>query len=150
MIAAHALITHHAVARVPAQPDAIANLHVRHMIAHGRNAADDLVSGHERELCHTPLVFHHAQIAMANAAGLNADVNFVGVDVSEFKLEWLEVTLRLRNGIRVNCHWKVSLVVFCIRHEVPKGRSRCSLQCGLRPLFGINQSTHQSVGRMIA
>ena len=72
------------------QPDAIAKLHVRDMITHSRHFPHDLVSGHERELRHSPLIVHHAQIAVADPAGFNADINFVRVDVSEFELEQTE------------------------------------------------------------
>lgn len=53
---------------MPAEANAVADFHVDHMIAHGCHFSDCLMAGHKRKLSHSPLVVHHAQIAVADAA----------------------------------------------------------------------------------
>jgi len=73
MVTAHASGTGHAIARMPSQPDSLADLQVRHTRTNGRNSAHHLMAGDERKLSNTPLIVEHAQVAMADATVFDFD-----------------------------------------------------------------------------
>jgi hypothetical protein len=67
-VAAHAARVHEA-----ADAREVALLELRHLGAHARDAADDLVAGHHRVDGAAPLVAHLVDVRVADAAVLNLD-----------------------------------------------------------------------------
>jgi hypothetical protein len=74
MIALETGATRAAIVRVPAKPDALADLEMRHVRTDCADSANHLVAWHEGILRYAPIIIEHAQVTMANAAVL--DVNF--------------------------------------------------------------------------
>jgi hypothetical protein len=52
------------------------------VLTHGRNRADDFVSGNERELADAPVVGDQMNIASTNAAVRHADLNLIETQVA--------------------------------------------------------------------
>ena len=65
MVARHALVAHHARARVPAQADRLPHGELRDILAQRVDRADNLMAGHHGVPAHLPLVIEHRQVGMA-------------------------------------------------------------------------------------
>ena len=81
-----------------------ADFQVRHMITDGRDRTDDLVTRHVWKLSHSPFVIQHAQVAVANAAGLDGHIHLVRADSPQLEFERFEGSLGLFDGVCFDDH----------------------------------------------
>ena len=64
------------------RPDALADLKVAHLAAHGRNRADNLVAGNKRILADAPIVGDQVQVAVADAAVGDGDLDLLRAELA--------------------------------------------------------------------
>ena len=91
-IAAAARRTVVAVASVPAEADALAGLEEGDVGADGVDDPGDFVAGGAGELDAGPVAFFGERVAVADAAGMNADTHVAGAGLGKFLFDELERT----------------------------------------------------------
>src|SRR5262249_60479778 len=64
--------------RHPPEADRLPGLQMLYLRADGRNGADDLVSGNDRVIGHSPFVADHGQVGMADPAVADGNFDLLG------------------------------------------------------------------------
>lgn len=105
VVSAHTLMAGHAGTAGPTHADVVAGFEVGHGRAYGFDGADDFVAWHKRVLRHFPIVLHHAQVAVANPAGVDFDIDLGWSEVTEFVLKFFKLATLLGEGVcGDSCH----------------------------------------------
>ena len=102
MVAAHTLLTVHTVPGVPTKPDRIADIQMCDVLADLGNPTHHLMPGDEWELSHAPTIFKHAQVAVADTAGSDLDIDVVRPKRTEFVLKGFELSVGFVGGVGVD------------------------------------------------
>jgi len=90
VVSGHALLTRHAIAGVPADAHDIADREVGDVLANRADGADDLMAGDHRVGGEAPVVVDHADVAVANAAVQDVDVDLGRTECAD-RIRWVRV-----------------------------------------------------------
>ena len=104
LVAGDAGIAGEAGAPLPADPDPRADLQVPDLGPDGRDRADDLVAGDHRVAPHAPVAVHEVDVAVADAAVADPDLDVVGPQGEGLVHERLESALLRVGGVGVEAH----------------------------------------------
>ena len=97
----HALVTGHAVARMPAQTDEVARLQGTHFVSDGGDPPNHLVARHHRIVGDAPFVVDDAYVAVANADRDDLDIDVGPSCRRQVVFKRLQRRARLRRSVGV-------------------------------------------------
>src|SRR5262249_46340145 len=110
LLAAHTPFAKAARTSVPADPDPCPDFRVLDARPDCGNGTDDLVSRNYGIVRRPPFIVDHCEIAMANPAVQDPDLDFVLAQRFRVVLKWFQILLRAAGSVCFHGHWSPPIV----------------------------------------